>query len=183
MVTAQYSDGGAASGVPALTGSTRVQLQPKSKEAEHFSAQSGVTVNDRATARAGKRLGEVDHNDWVAYGPVDLRNVGSVTLGVTNGGLGGDIELRTGSPTGTLIGRATIGSTGGWDNLVSPTVTLTNKPAGTTTLYATFVNARPGRRHPGPDGTGLAALQRRRRQAGAGRDAVAGGQPTGGTVP
>ena len=72
---------------------------------------------------------------------MDLRNVGSVTLGVTNGGLGGTIELRTGSPTGTLIGTATIGSTGGWDNLVSPTVTLTNKPTGTTTLYAKFVNA------------------------------------------
>ncbi|WP_309232320.1 carbohydrate-binding protein [Micromonospora tarensis] len=141
LITAQYTDGGAAGGVPALTGSTRVQLQPKSKEAEHFSAQSGVTVNDRATARAGKRLGDVDHNDWVGYGPVDLRNVGSVTLGVTNGGLGGTIELRTGSPTGTLIGTAAIGSTGGWDNLVSPTVTLTNKPTGTTTLYAKFVNA------------------------------------------
>ncbi|MCG5473059.1 ThuA domain-containing protein [Micromonospora sp. LAH09] len=141
VVTAQYTDGGAAGGVPALTGSTRAQLQPKSKEAEHFTAQSGIIVNDRATARAGKRLGEVDHNDWVAYGPVDLRNVGSVTLGVTNGGLGGTIELRTGSPTGTLIGSAAIGSTGGWDNLVSPTVTLTNKPTGTTTLYARFVNA------------------------------------------
>ncbi|SIM77949.1 carbohydrate-binding protein [Micromonospora cremea] len=141
MVTAQYTDGGAAGGVPALTGSTRAQLQPKSKEAEHFTAHSGLTVNDRPTARAGERLGDVDHNDWAAYGPVDLRNIGSVTLGVTNGGFGGDIEIRAGSPTGTLIGRATIGSTGGWDNLVSPTVTLTNRPAGTTTLYAKFVNA------------------------------------------
>ncbi|MEH0828231.1 MULTISPECIES: ThuA domain-containing protein [unclassified Micromonospora] len=139
VLTAQYTDGGA-TGVPALVGSTKSELQTKSKEAEHFDGQSGTTVLERATARAGKRIGDVDHGDWINFGPVNLAGIGSVTVGATSGGVGGDVEFRAGSPTGTLLGKATIGSTGGWDNLVSPTVPLTN-PGGTTTLYLRFVNA------------------------------------------
>ncbi|MEH0937034.1 ThuA domain-containing protein [Micromonospora psammae] len=139
VLTAQYTDGGT-TGVPALVGSTKSELQVKSKEAEHFDAQSGVSVLDRATARAGKRIGDVDNGDWINFGPVNLRGIGSVTVGASSGGLGGDVEFRAGSPTGTLLGKATIGSTGGYDNVVSPTVPLTN-PGGTTTLYLRFVNA------------------------------------------
>ncbi|MFI7575489.1 ThuA domain-containing protein [Micromonospora sp. NPDC049497] len=141
VVTAQYTDGGGSGGAPALIGSTRSQLQPKSKEAEHLSSSSGVTVFDRATARAGKRVGDIDHNEWVAYGPVNLRNIGSVTVGASSAGTGGDVEFRVGSPTGTLLGKATISPTGSYDSVVSPTVTLTNKPTGTFTLYVKFVNA------------------------------------------
>ncbi|MEV1143861.1 ThuA domain-containing protein [Micromonospora sp. NPDC049799] len=141
VVTAQYTDGGGSGGAPALIGSTRSQLQPKSKEAEHLSSSSGVTVFDRSTARAGKRVGDIDHNEWVAYGPVNLRNIGSVTVGASSAGTGGDVEFRVGSPTGTLLGKATISPTGSYDSVVSPTVTLTNKPTGTFTLYVKFVNA------------------------------------------
>jgi PKD repeat protein len=144
VVTAQYTDGGGAGGVPALVGSTKAQLQAKSKEAEHFTSQSGVAVFDRSTARAGKRLGDIDHNDWIAFSPVNLKNIASVTVGASSGGLGGDVEFRAGSPTGTLLGKATIGSTGSYDNVVSPTVTLTNKPTGTFDLYVKFVNANQG---------------------------------------
>ncbi|MEV4756610.1 ThuA domain-containing protein [Micromonospora sp. NPDC049559] len=138
VLTAQYTDGGAA-GAPALVGSTRAELQPKSKEAEHFDGASGVQVLDRATARAGRRIGDVDHGEWISFGPVNLKGISSVTVGASSGSTGGDIEFRAGSPTGTLLGRATIGSTGGWDNVISPTVALSN-PGGTFTLYAVFVN-------------------------------------------
>ncbi|MCW3816169.1 ThuA domain-containing protein [Micromonospora sp. DR5-3] len=138
VLTAQYTDGGAA-GAPALVGSTRVELQTKSKEAEHFDGQSGIQVIDRATASAGKRIGDIDNGDWIRFSPVNLRNVDSVTLGVASGSSGGDIEVRADSPTGELLGRATIAGTGGWDNLVSPTVELTD-PGRTCTLYLVFVN-------------------------------------------
>src|SRR3712207_8783147 len=90
------------------------------------------------------RLGDLDHNDWIAFGPVNLKNIGSVTVGASSGGLGGDVEFRVGSATGTLLGKTTISPTGSYDNLVSPTVTLTNKPTGTFTLYVKFVNANQG---------------------------------------
>ncbi|WP_436497108.1 ThuA domain-containing protein [Actinokineospora sp. HUAS TT18] len=141
-VSAQYTDGGGPGGVPALVGSVQVELQTKDKEAEHFDAHSGVTVFDRATARAGKRLGDLDHGDWINFGPVNLQNIGTVTVGASSGGPGGDIEFRKDSPTGTLLGKATIPPTGSWDNLISPTATLTN-PGGTFTLYAVFANPTP----------------------------------------
>ncbi|MGW4462147.1 ThuA domain-containing protein [Micromonospora sp. NPDC004704] len=140
LLTAQYTDGGATGGVPALVGSTLVELQVKPKEAEHFDgAHAGIQVLDRATARAGKRLGDIDHNEWVSYGPVNLQGISSVTVGASSGSTGGNIEFRSGSPTGQLLGTATIPSTGGWDNVISPTVNLTN-PGGTINLYAVFVN-------------------------------------------
>jgi hypothetical protein len=138
VLTAQYTDGGA-TGVPALVGSTLSELQVKNKEAEHFDGASGVQILERATARAGKRIGDIDHNEWISFGPVNLTGISSVTLGVSSGSTGGAVEFRAGSPTGQLLGRATIANTGGWDAVVSPTVTLT-RPAGTFTLYAVFVN-------------------------------------------
>lgn len=140
LLTAQYTDGGATGGVPALVGSTLVELQVKPKEAEHFDgSHAGIQVLDRATARAGKRLGDIDHNEWVSYDPVNLQGISSVTVGASSGSTGGNIEFRSGSPTGQLLGTATIPSTGGWDNVISPTVNLTN-PGGTINLYAVFVN-------------------------------------------
>ncbi len=138
VLTAQYTDGGAA-GAPSLVGSTRVELQTKRKEAEHFDAQSGIEVIERATASAGKRIGDIDHGDWISFSPANLRNIDSVTFGVASGSSGGDIEIRADSPTGELLGRATIGGTGGWDNLISPTVELTD-PGRTCQLYLVFVN-------------------------------------------
>ncbi|MET8358812.1 ThuA domain-containing protein [Micromonospora sp. NPDC005171] len=138
LLSAQYTDGGA-NGAPTLVGSTRSELQTKSKEAEHFDGQSGIQVLDRATASAGKRIGDIDNGEWINFGPVNLRNIDSVSFGVASGSSGGDIEIRADSPTGQLLGRATIGGTGGWDNVVSPTVELTD-PGRTTTLHLVFLN-------------------------------------------
>jgi PKD repeat protein len=138
LISAQYTDAGT-TGVPALTGSLQVELQTRSTEAEHFDAQSGVTVLDRATAQAGRRLGDVDNGDWINYGPVNLQGISGVVVGGSSGGTGGTVEFRAGSPTGTLLGTATIPVTGGWDNVVSPTISLIN-PGGTFTLYLKFVN-------------------------------------------
>jgi PKD repeat protein len=141
-VSAQYTDKGA-TGVPALVGSTQVELQVRDKEAENYDGQSGVVTFDRATARAGKRLGDVDNGDWVNFGPVNFKSINSVTVGASSGGPGGDIEFRKDSPTGTLLGKVTIPSTGSWDNLISPMVSLTGAGTGTFTLYAVFVNPTP----------------------------------------
>jgi cytochrome c len=140
LLTAQYTDGGATGGVPALVGSTLVELQVKNKEAEHFDgAHAGIQILNRSVARAGKRLSEIDHGEWINFGPVNLKGISTVTVGASSGTTGGDVEFRAGSPTGQLLGKATIGNTGGWDNVISPTVSLTN-PGGTITLYAVFVN-------------------------------------------
>ncbi|MET8912033.1 ThuA domain-containing protein [Micromonospora sp. NPDC004551] len=181
LLSAQYTDGGA-NGAPELVGSTRAELQTKSKEAEHFDGQSGIQVLDRATASAGKRIGDIDHGEWINFGPVNLRNIDSVTFGVASGSSGGDIEVRADSPTGQLLGRATIGGTGGWDNVVSPTVELTD-PGRTVTLYLVFVN--PNQTGGTPDLMALDWLRFNgagvREQTGATVSATA--TPTTGTAP
>jgi hypothetical protein len=139
----QYTDGGGRGGVPALTGSAHLVLEPKRKEAEHHEglggAQGGPVVVNNAQASAGKRLGEIEHGDWIAYNPVNLSKIQSVTVGAASGGLGGTIEFRADSPTGQLLGKADIPNTGDWGNVISPTVQLAN-PGRTVKLYAVFTN-------------------------------------------
>ncbi|MBP2319893.1 glucose/arabinose dehydrogenase/PKD repeat protein/type 1 glutamine amidotransferase [Kibdelosporangium banguiense] len=139
----QYADGGGARSVPSLTGSARLVLEPKRKEAEHYEeiggAQGGPVVISNTGASAGKRLGEIEHGDWVAYDPVNLTKINSVTVGAASGGLGGKIEFRADSPTGQLLGSVTIPDTGGFGNVISPTVPLAN-PGRTVKLYAVFTN-------------------------------------------
>ncbi|MFI6030392.1 ThuA domain-containing protein [Amycolatopsis magusensis] len=141
-LSATYTDNGGR-GAPSLVGSAHLTLEPKRKEAEHHEGtggpNGGVQVISNSGASAGKRLGEIEHGDWVAYDPINLKGIGSVTVGAGSGGLGGTIEFRADSPTGQLLGSAVIPNTGGWGNLVSPTVPLTD-PGRPVKLHAVFVN-------------------------------------------
>ncbi|WP_411112334.1 ThuA domain-containing protein [Streptomyces sp. 029-5] len=141
-ITAQYEDKGA-EGVPALTGSTSLTLRTTFREAEHRTAtggaHDGTVIADRADSSGGKRVTEIEDGDWISFDPVNLKGIKSVTVGASSGGLGGDIEFRNGSPTGPLLGKVTIPNTGGFGNVVSPTVSL-KSPGGTVKLYAVFTN-------------------------------------------
>jgi glucose/arabinose dehydrogenase/PKD repeat protein len=141
-ITAQYEDKGAPD-APALTGSTSLTLRTSYREAEHFTStgggNGGAEVGSRADASGGKRLIEIEDGDWVAFDPVNLKGVESVTVGASSGGLGGTVEFRAGSPTGELLGSVTVPNTGGWERLISPTTDLKD-PGGTTELYAVFTN-------------------------------------------
>jgi cytochrome c len=139
----QYADNGGPRGVPSLIGSAHIGLEPKRKEAEHHEglggAQGGPVVVANSTASAGNRLGEIENGDWVAYDPINLTNIRSVTVGVSSGGIGGTIEFRADSPTGQVLGSLAVPNTGGWNNVISPTVNLAN-PGRSVKLYAVFVN-------------------------------------------
>ncbi|RFU82572.1 PKD domain-containing protein [Streptomyces triticagri] len=143
-ITAQYEDEGGADGVPSLTGSSSLTLRTSFREAEHFTktggAHDGVEVGSRDDASAGKRLIEIEDGDWVSFDPTNLKGVESVTVGASSGGLGGDIEFRSGAPDGPLVGKVTVPSTGDWGNFVSPTTELED-PGGTDALYAVFTNS------------------------------------------
>ncbi|MFJ2645131.1 ThuA domain-containing protein [Streptomyces sp. NPDC087420] len=141
-ITATYTDSGAGD-VPALTGSSALTLRTTFREAEHRTetggANGGAMTGDRADASGGKRLTEIEDGDWIAFSPVNLKGVTSVTVGAASGGIGGKIEFRNGSPTGPLMGTVAVPNTGGWGNVVSPSVNL--RPVGTTVkMYAVFVN-------------------------------------------
>ncbi|MFD7425931.1 carbohydrate-binding protein [Streptomyces sp. NPDC059818] len=141
-LTARYEDGGAP-GAPALTGSASVTLRAAFCEAEWFTATGGAHGGAAAESRpgdsGGRRAVEIEDGDWIGLGTVSLENIGSITVRAASGGIGGTLELRSGSPAGPVLGEASIPFTGGWDRPVSPTATLSG-PGHSVRLFAVFSN-------------------------------------------
>ncbi|MCG5435928.1 ThuA domain-containing protein [Micromonospora foliorum] len=141
VLNARYTDSGGAGGAAPLTGTAQVILQPKHKQAEYFSSQSGIRVVDQAAAESTKRVGDISTNDWIAFSPMSLSGISTVSYRVSSPSGGGSIELRAGSPTGTLLATTTVPSTGGWDNYQSTTPVSVAALSGTQTLYMVFKNS------------------------------------------
>ncbi|MFJ3581982.1 PQQ-dependent sugar dehydrogenase [Streptomyces sp. NPDC090127] len=134
---AEYTDKGA-NGQPALTAHDQNISQPTHRQGEHYGNSSGVQVVDHAPAHGGKTVGHIENGDWISYTPYLLSNADRFTARVSSGGTGGTLEVRAGSPTGTLLGTATVPVTGGWETFQDVSAALTNRPSGTTTLFLVF---------------------------------------------
>ncbi|WP_435215614.1 ThuA domain-containing protein [Streptomyces sp. bgisy034] len=133
VLTAKYTDKGG------LEGSASVMLHPMHKQAEHFSDSSGIRIVEQSGAENGKRIGDISNNDWVAFKPLSLKNITSVSFRVASpADSGGSIELHTGSAAGPLVASQKIPSTGGWNNYVSLPAVPVNASGDTDTLYAVF---------------------------------------------
>ncbi|GFN00401.1 glycosyl hydrolase [Streptomyces fulvorobeus] len=137
VVDASYTDGGGG-GQAALTGSDQAQLQPRHRQAEHYSAQSGVAPQDKASAHGGKTVGDIHDGDWISFTPYLLTGATELTARISSAGAGGSLEVRTGSPTGTLLGSTTVPVTGGWDTFQDVDVSLRKAPKRTTQLFLVF---------------------------------------------
>ncbi len=137
---AEYTDNGA-NGQPALTTVNEARTQPRTRQAEHFSSSSGVKKYYKTTARGGQTVGDISDNDWIAFEPYVLSEATTFRARVSSAGNGGTLELRAGAPDGTLIGSASVPATGAWDKFTDVGGTVSNAPAGTTTLYLVFKGA------------------------------------------
>ena len=124
-------------GTPPPGGTTTVQ-------AEAFSSASGVSAFAKAGANGGQTLGYVDPGDWAAYQNLDLTGVTSLRARVVSGGPGGTIGVRTGSPTGTLLGQVAVPNTGSWTTFADVSAALSGVPSGTQTVYLTFTGSGSG---------------------------------------
>ncbi|MBE2320930.1 ThuA domain-containing protein [Solirubrobacter sp. CPCC 204708] len=153
VLTVAYTDRGGPGGIVPLTERAQAILQPKEKQAEFFSATgrvadgttagaAGVTTETTTdTAGGGLNIGFIEDGDYVSYKPVNLKDVTAMKFRVASAGAGGTIEVRSGSPTGTLIGTTeTITPTGGWQTFKDVRLNLTNPPATTTELFLVFRN-------------------------------------------
>ncbi|WP_432899673.1 carbohydrate-binding protein [Micromonospora matsumotoense] len=129
---AEYTDAGG------LTTHTQYTLQPRHRQAEHYKTSSGIATFDKAPAEGGKTVGNIENGDWIGFTPYRVGNVTSFTARVSSAGAGGTVQIRAGSPTGTVLGQATVPVTGGWDVFTTVTGTVSGAPTGTTTLYLTF---------------------------------------------
>lgn len=143
VMDAEYTDNGGG-GQASLTTHDQSVLQPRHRQAEHFGTGSGVSVIAKDTAHGGNTVGDINNGDWISFTPYVLSNAKSVTARVSSGGAGGTLEIRAGSATGTLLGKATVPVTGGWDTFQDVTADLSRAPRGTTTLYLVFKGSGTG---------------------------------------
>ncbi|MEU0662550.1 ThuA domain-containing protein [Streptomyces lavendulocolor] len=134
---AEYTDGGGG-GQAALTSHDQAQLQPRHRQAEHFSAQSGTRTHDKATAHGGRTVGDIEDGDWISFTPYNLTGSTKLTARISSGGAGGFLEVRTGSATGPLLGSAPVPVTGGWETFQDVDVPLRAVPKRTTRLFLVF---------------------------------------------
>ena len=132
LFDAAYTDNGG------LTSHSVKTLQPRHRQGEHFSAMSGIQIATHAPAEGGRTAGFIDNNDWISFTPYNLTGATQFTARVASAGAGGTIEVRAGSPTGTLMGTATVANTGGWENYTNVAAALSNVPTASTTLYLVF---------------------------------------------
>ncbi|PUA30550.1 MAG: hypothetical protein B0W54_08720 [Cellvibrio sp. 79] len=111
-------------------------------EAENFSSQTGIQTE--ASTEAGQNVGWIENGDYVHFTAINFAaGANSFTARVASAGPGGTIEIRTGSPTGTLRGSCNVPSTAGWQNWTSvncPIASIT----GTQALYLRFIGIGSG---------------------------------------
>jgi len=129
---AEYTDNGG------LTTHSVHKLQPRHRQAEHFSAQQGIQPATHGGAEGGATVGYTDNGDWISFAPYALGNATSITARVSSAGPGGTLEVRAGSATGTLLGSVAVAPTGSWDTFLNVSANLSGAPAGTTTLFLVF---------------------------------------------
>jgi beta-glucosidase len=80
--------------------------------AENLDAYSGVKLVDESKA-AGTAVGAVTAGDWIEFAGSALGQATTFTARVAKASAGtGSIQIRLDSPTGPLVGRASVASTG-----------------------------------------------------------------------
>ncbi|MGH3005210.1 MAG: ThuA domain-containing protein [Gaiellaceae bacterium] len=146
VIEATYTDEGAPD-VDPLTGRDLHVLQPKRKQAEHYSDQNGIVVETTGDVEGGgQNIGFIAHGDWVSFEPMNLLNIDSVTYRWASAGWGGRIEVHVDSPDGPMISdTGYVAPTGGWQTYKNVTAPISD-PGGTHELFFVFYN------NPGNDG-------------------------------
>ncbi|MET9663218.1 ThuA domain-containing protein [Streptomyces sp. NPDC006510] len=139
VLNAKYTDKGG-DGVSALTGYGRAVLQPKHKQAEYYDAQSGTRIVAQEGAENGKRIGDISNGDWVAFDPMSVEGIGTVSYQLSSPNGVGAVELRADAADGPLLATTPIPNTGGWDNYQSTPPVPVQELKGTHKLYLVFTS-------------------------------------------
>ena len=168
VLTARYTDAGAPGSDPLTGADTRAALARSRSRRSTSPAMSGIQLNDRPAAEGGRRVGFTNTGDWIYFEPISLKGIDSVKVRYTSGGAGGIAEFRLDSPTGPVVGSATLPNSGGWDTYAEVTAPITPTDEGPHQLYLVFTQPA-GRRERRPVRPRRADVRRARdhRQRGA----------------
>jgi cytochrome c len=112
IVDSKYTDQGG-NGVSQLTGGDSAILQPRHKEADHFSRSEGVSVLPNDEGAGAALVGDISHGDWFSFEPINLKDVASIRFRVASAAVGGTLEIRQDAPDGPLLGSVVVPVTGG----------------------------------------------------------------------
>lgn len=126
-----------------------ILLEPESgiyarTEAEDYDGSDGSSQNTETTADigGGLNLSNINNGNWTSYEGVDLSGVTNIRFRIAapSGRPDGEIEIRTGSETGPVIGRTAIPVTGHWQEWLTIETPL-DAPSGTHDLYLVYTVA------------------------------------------
>jgi hypothetical protein len=132
VVDAEYTDGGGGGQDPLTTHDQSI-LQPKHRQAEHFSVSAdGVKTADVEGAEGGKAVTGLVDGQWIAFDPYLAEDVAELGARVKGGVDGAALEVRAGAPDGDVLGTVGVGTGDGWRDV---TAAVQNAPSGTTKLY------------------------------------------------
>ena len=104
-------------------------------EAEDFDAMLGIRTE--ASTESGDNVGFINNGDWLRFDDVNLSGITNMDARVATRTAGGTLEVRTGSPTGTLLGTINVGNTGGYQNWTTLNTSISNT-SGTQDVYLVF---------------------------------------------
>ncbi|MDG4834288.1 ThuA domain-containing protein [Solwaraspora sp. WMMD1047] len=133
VMVAEYLPAGAT--IPVT--SSQAVMQPRTRQAEHYSGQQGTEIVEKPSANGGTAVGFIENGDWISFTPYNLSGATSFSARVASAGSGGTLTLRTGSATGPVVGSVSVSPTGNWETWTNVTGTLT-APTGTQNLFLVF---------------------------------------------
>jgi cytochrome c len=139
---ASYTDAGRGAAAP-LTGTATIHLRHPCVEAENNDGQSGPQTLGANSAGGKKMLGAIADGQHVRFANVNLAQMSKVIARVASAGAGGRIELRAGSPHGSLLASLDVTPTGGWETWTELTAPIVAR-APRSDLYMCFVNPGKG---------------------------------------
>ncbi|MBP0904010.1 carbohydrate-binding protein [Mariniflexile gromovii] len=108
-------------------------------EAECYNTMLGVQTEP--STEGTDNVTSIENGDWLKFEAIDLGSGATqFSARVSSNTTGGSIELRTDSPTGTLVGTLAVTNTGGLQNWKTVSATIT-KLTGVKDLYFVFTGA------------------------------------------
>jgi hypothetical protein len=112
---------------------------PYSKnEAEEYNTQNGIQTEDCSDAGGGLNVGYIENGDWLRFNALDFGSgAASFEARVASATNGGNLEIRLDSPTGSLAGTCVITGTGGWQNWVTKSCSVSGL-SGIHNIYLKF---------------------------------------------
>ncbi|MDX8364640.1 carbohydrate-binding protein [Cytobacillus sp. IB215665] len=114
-------------------------------EAENYDFMRGIDTEVTTDVGSGQNVGWTDNGDYIAFENVDFgtETPKGIEARVASQSIGGTIEVRLDGVDGPLLGTVDIQHTGGWQNWVTNTSTISNV-TGTHDVYLVFKGVASG---------------------------------------